>query len=370
MELKLSTRFQIPDEVNEILTHLEIYGYAVVKEVLYKGEIEHSKNLFWKFIDQVVGTSSDSDESDDDDKISRSNPESWRFWPGDRYTGIIGGGNFCHSEFLWYLREHPRIREVFEYIWNTNDLLTSYDRGSTFRPWQQYNDSWKTRGGWWHIDQNSLKGPTRTGRVSIQSLITINDVTELTGGFAAIPGSHHFHEELSEQFAATQEVKLDHILLHPHENIHIATLPKLLISAKAGDMILWDSRLVHCNMPAITTGNPYVPEGELLRLVGYVCMQPRIAAPDGSALTKKLGLLCQIPTSHWAIEDIDKDVVRSIINQLDRVELVERGYSIFMTSSSEEKLRMCAFTVDEICLGREDFTALWQQLIDALFITR
>jgi hypothetical protein len=44
----------------------------------------------------------------------------------------------------------------------------------------------------------------------------------------------------------------------------------------AGDMVLWDSRVIHCNAPP-TTARPLPKDGSLLpprRLVAYVCMTP------------------------------------------------------------------------------------------------
>jgi hypothetical protein len=45
----------------------------------------------------------------------------------------------------------------------------------------------------------------------------------------------------------------------------------------AGDVILWDSRTIHCNCPALVPPPLAVDEAlpvSLLRVVGYVCMTP------------------------------------------------------------------------------------------------
>ncbi len=367
VELNCSIRFKFPDQLPELLAHLDVHGYAVVGEVLKSDEVEHAKELFWQYIDQINGDSdSDSESDEDDDRILRYKPQTWNYWPGDHFNGIISGGRFCHSNFLWYLRQHPVVQEVFSAIWNLDvkELLTSYDRGSTFRPWQQYNKAWKTKGGWWHIDQNSLKGPTRTGRVSIQSLVTMYDVNESTGGFAAIPGSHHFNEELSEQFAKHESIQIDHVYVNLSENSNIMPLKKILVGAKAGDMILWDSRTIHCNVPAFTNNNPQLPIGELLRLVGYVCMQPKSAAPEGSGTNKKLALLCQIPSSHWAIEHINTSLILSAI-QSNPSKALENAQRIF-ANCSDLKLSICGFTDDDINLGKDNFECLWDSLLQQL----
>ena len=46
---------------------------------------------------------------------------------------------------------------------------------------------------------------------------------------------------------------------------------------KAGDLVLWDSRTIHCNSPALkppTTALGY-RDDELLRAVVYTCMTPQ-----------------------------------------------------------------------------------------------
>eukprot|EP00854_Cymbomonas_tetramitiformis_P026911 gene26911-33089_t len=49
--------------------------------------------------------------------------------------------------------------------------------------------SWKTRGGWFHTDQNALL-PGMQGRVCVQGLVTLTDVDSASGGLCVIPGSH------------------------------------------------------------------------------------------------------------------------------------------------------------------------------------
>lgn len=53
-----------------------------------------------------------------------------------------------------------------------------------------------------------------------------------------------------------------------------------LIKCHAGDLIVWDSRCIHCNTPAlIDKPNNNV---ELLRIVAYICMSPlSLFVPDG-----------------------------------------------------------------------------------------
>jgi hypothetical protein len=84
----------------------------------------------------------------------------------------------------------------------------------------------------------------------------------------------------------------------------------LQVCAQAGDLILWDSRTVHCNTPALTvpaflalSPAERVAEAaaatQLIRVVSYVCMLPTAhATPD--VLQNRLELFRhRIATSHW-----------------------------------------------------------------------
>jgi hypothetical protein len=63
----------------------------------------------------------------------------------------------------------------------------------------------------------------------------------------------------------------------PWQNeIKQAGLSPIKVCAQAGDMVLWDSRVIHCNAPP-TTAHPLPKDGSILpprRLVAYVCMTP------------------------------------------------------------------------------------------------
>jgi hypothetical protein len=90
-------------------------------------------------------------------------------------------------------------------------------------------------------------------------------------------------------------------------------LQPILVTASAGDLILWDSRTVHCNAPGsleeedVTDGASSSSSSsssssppELMRIVAYICQVP---APGN--LTKELlyhrrnAVECGLTTSHW-----------------------------------------------------------------------
>ena len=86
-----------------------------------------------------------------------------------------------------------------------------------------------------------------------------------------------------------------------------------LIKCKAGDLIVWDSRSIHCNSPAFVDKEKENPL-DLLRVVTYICMSPASMFVPNMSEYKTLeefrelreeyvrdGITC----THWPLELID-----------------------------------------------------------------
>jgi hypothetical protein len=128
--------------------------------------------------------------------------------------------------------------------------------------------------------QNPIKKPHRC---SIQGFVSLTDNDESTGGLVVVAQSHkHFNELRSVAYIHDRNsVSVDktHPLLKQFQ-------PRL-VKCKAGDLVVFDSRCIHCNTPALDVNderkeatslndNNYPP---LLRIVAYVCMSPTAMVP-------------------------------------------------------------------------------------------
>jgi ectoine hydroxylase-related dioxygenase (phytanoyl-CoA dioxygenase family) len=304
-----------PEEVAAMLLYLQENGYAVCASVASPLEIEAAKASFWTFT-QTVSAVLPTDITTWDDK-------DWLASPTD---GICSSKGFNHSEFAWNTRCLPKVKAAFGAIWDTMKLIVSFDACNVFRPWK-YNPSWLTSGGWWHVDQNAMKGPERQGKVCIQGLVTYYNATEDTGGLCVIPRSHLQHNEVCER-CAKGDRSMDFISI-PKEDDVLRENAGILVCAKAGDLILWDSRTIHCNTPALTAPD-YVREcehvasscsgsscssevmkpeqlnnnTEIIRLVSYVCMLPKACANNRCLEQRRLGFTRRVSTSHWPTQKI------------------------------------------------------------------
>merc|ERR1719316_1926134 len=82
-----------------------------------------------------------------------------------------------------------------------------------------------------------------------QGLVTFTDATPATGGLCVIPGSHRNFEAVCQR-AYSHQLPCDFVPVQQGDPVF--DLGGKLVCAKAGDLLLWDSRCVHCNTPGVT----------------------------------------------------------------------------------------------------------------------
>jgi hypothetical protein len=129
--------------------------------------------------------------------------------------------------------------------------------------------------GWYHIDQNLFNKPQRE---CVQGGITLYDCDAHTGGMVVLPGSHKDPAALMAACAAQKDdPRADFVLLLGHEILQ--RFQPTLVRAKAGDLLMWDSRVVHCNSPALRPALPCAPS-HLQHCILYVCMTPASHVPE------------------------------------------------------------------------------------------
>lgn len=229
-------RFDVSDTAG-FTAYLEANGYVVIANVASASEIAESKTQFWDFVESIG-------------HMRRHEPATWidDNWLPNRRNGIFSSRGVNHSPFAWNIRCLPKVKEAFAAVWQTNELLVSFDATNVFRPWTLSRD-YLTKGGWWHVDQNALKGPERQGKVCVQGLVTLYDATPHTGGLCVIPRSHLQHDAFCQR-APNASVLGDFVPIEVTDSVF--ETDGVLVGAKAGDLVLWDSRTIHCNTPALT----------------------------------------------------------------------------------------------------------------------
>jgi len=268
-------RFDLSDAA--AMLHLEEHGYVVIRSVADAVELQTAESLLFDFMRENAGWHREDSSSWTDESLNRVSADGLA-------NGIINKRGAGHSDLSWYVRTLPRVREVFAHVWGTSELLTSYDAFGLFRPWHS-GKFMKTLGGWLHADQCS------PGRQCIQGLLSLYDQDHTTGGFTVIPGSHRRFDEVSAQHTTAEEY------IRLTEESPVWQAPHRIVHMRAGDFVLWDSRCVHCNSPAVEM--PSTPVDRLLRAVVYVCMTPKaMASPE--IIDQRINYYnMSKTTSHW-----------------------------------------------------------------------
>lgn len=193
---------------------------------------------------------------------------------------------------MWKARSHPKVLQVFQHLWGTNELLASFDSINVLRPGKHTVST----DDWLHCDQ----APLRKGVACIQGIINMVDVGPDTGTLLVKDGSHVAHEPFfatASKLSPEEKSRTgDFYKLHPEERKFYEQYAALPLTAKAGSRFLWDSRTAHQNvMPANT--NKW-------RHVVYCCYQPRSLATTADLQLKKQAWDEHRMTTHWPANNV------------------------------------------------------------------
>uniref|UniRef100_A0A6B2LB10 Phytanoyl-CoA dioxygenase n=1 Tax=Arcella intermedia TaxID=1963864 RepID=A0A6B2LB10_9EUKA len=233
--------------------------------------------------------------------IHRNDISSWSTpkWPDPFGNGILCGDGVGQSELMWYARSLPPIRTIFSKIWGTSELATSFD-GCCFWRAFEYQSAWKTHSARaYHLDQN---GVTKPSKCCVQGFLNVLPAGPGDGGLVIVPRSHTtVYPQIFKNFKG----RSDWIPLHNHrplweEMIPQAGLAPIKVCAEAGDFVVWDSRIIHCNGAGHVPRE--VPADQVLpprRLVTYVCMTPKSRLRGEVVEERRRCYLNGDTTNHW-----------------------------------------------------------------------
>ena len=349
-------RFDVSDATG-INQYLDTHGYVVIAAVASPAVIAQGKLDFWNHVERIG-------------HLKRNDATTWdnENWLPSKKTGIFNTHGINHSSLCWNIRCLPKVRQAFGAVWQTEELIVSFDACNVFRPWSAHRH-WKTMGGWWHVDQNALNpDEPRRGKVCVQGLVTLYDTDQTTGGLCVIPGSHRLHDDFCQRVPGA-EMMGDFVQIPLRDKV-LQENDGRLVGAKAGDLILWDSRTIHCNTPALPTSarvNSTMPRAEpehrsedsnreesapedIIRLVVYVCMLPHSLASPAILEQRKFQFLARMGTSHWPVSH--SATVETILSQrIPPCELVDDV--VDPAACSNEMLRLVGYSQSEITNLRE-----------------
>ena len=243
-----------------IKAELEKNGYAIIENVLSEEELRTAKEYFYEWI--------------------RENPNIEKLHEKVDPHGIFKFFGVGGQRHTWYIKTLEKVQKPFKEIWNTDDLVVSFDGTCWVKPDFKGKDN-----TWTHTDQ----APRTKGLQCIQAFVALTDNTERT--FRVYEGSHLMHEQYMAEQELTHGKNWQKI-----EPDYLETIKdkRRVLHVKAGSMVLWDSRSFHQNQYGdINCGEE--------RLVQYVCYLPKNHAKNTKQMhEKRLKYYAQRrTTSHW-----------------------------------------------------------------------
>ena len=169
-------------------------------------------------------------------------------------NGIFKYFNVGHQRFAWLLRTNNKIQNIFKKIWNTDELVTSFDGCCYYPKISNENDTY-----WVHSDQSCIKKGFRC----VQSFVSLTKNKEKT--FIVFENTHKLHEDYGIKYNIDNPSDWNPIC---QEYLEYINIPPKFLQVEPGMMVLWDSRTFHQN----TCGPPNSIEE---RLVQYLCFLPK-----------------------------------------------------------------------------------------------
>ena len=303
IEYKHVTRFKPGSK--ESKEYLEREGYVVLKETLTKQQAGKTLNLLWDYLEEL------------DTGIDRKDPKTWDDdrWPTAAHGGILPSYGIGHSKSQWYLRSIPNVKKAFAKIWGTEDLLTSFDGVSLWRPWN-INPRWKTESGqtWFHIDQHPISRP---GKQCVQGLVNLLPTSEEIGGNVMVPGSHKFFKNIPQEYEerlAKLPLGVDHFRF-PNDDPKLSSQKPIMCHMEVGDMLLWDSRTIHCSNSGTSLSKG---TKELVRAASLICMMPKEKSNSEVIKRRREAVKKVISTTNWSDKFRNADEFPIILEANDR----------------------------------------------------
>ncbi|KAK1465065.1 phytanoyl-CoA dioxygenase [Colletotrichum paranaense] len=202
--------------------------------------------------------------------------------------GMLMAYGACHEDFVWDIRSEPGVVGAFEKVYGTEDLLVSFDvinYGFANRTNLPENKPWP------HQDQD----PEKPGFRCLQGLVNLHPCGPDDGGLIVCKGSHNlsaqFHKDLKDEPRIPAWTKewygftdrgMEWLKEHGGEWIKVCADP--------GDLIVWDSRTAHYNVPV---------KGKIDRMAVYTCFMPVTDATQEDLVRKKAAYDSRLGTTHW-----------------------------------------------------------------------
>ncbi|KAH3950684.1 hypothetical protein HBI56_204600 [Parastagonospora nodorum] len=253
-------------------------GYVVVKNVLPAEKAEGYKQRMFEWLETFPYG---FDKNDKSTWVKECLPEHMK-------GGMYHGYRVQHEKVIWDARCEQSIIDTFAKIWNTHNLLVSFDGMNLTLP----SPDLKPSTPWPHVDQN----PNRKGMQCVQGILNLAPNGPEDGGLVVLKGSHRQNEAFFKTHPETEGAgtwgSADWHGFNEEEVSWFKSrgCEEVKVCAGPGDLILWDSRTVHYNK---------VPSTQNVRAVMYICYTPASFAKEEDRERKAGYFRERWGTTHW-----------------------------------------------------------------------
>lgn len=152
----------------------------------------------------------------------------------------------------------------------------------------------------------------RPGKHCVQGLVNLLPCSPEVGGNVVVPGSHKRFEQiptLYKECLARIHPSIDHFRF-PKNDPLLADAGPIMPNLHPGDLLLWDSRTIHCSAP----GQGEAPSIEgLLRAASLICMMPKEKSNPKVIERRKRAVANLTSTTNWSDVFVDADQFPEIL---------------------------------------------------------
>jgi hypothetical protein len=273
--------------IDGVMKTISKYGIAIIPKLLDSTETSEMIDSMWTYLETV--------SKNFEIPIDRNYKTTWiqfkELWP--MYHMQMQHWKIGHAQFVWNLRQNPKVLEVFSKIWGVSpeELLVSFDGASVHMPPEITGIGWEQGIPKLHCDQRLSNNDFEC----IQSWVTANDINPGDATIAFYERSHTLHKEFAETFNYSMKKDDWHALNDSERDFYTKRCGKYKsITCPAGSMVLWDSRLIHCGQRPLAS-RPSMN----IRLVVFLCYMKRSCITKANLEKKKKAFNEMRMTSHW-----------------------------------------------------------------------
>lgn len=272
--------------LDNVTAFLEEHGVAIIPNILSSEEVSIMQNGMWNILEDVT--------KNFDTPIDRRLPETWsefyKLYP--LHSMLLQHYGIGHHQEVWNIRQNEKVCEIFSTIWKEEkeNMVTSFDGISIHLPHEVTKRGYYRGNEWFHTDQSYQRNDLEC----VQGFVTAFDVKDGDATLTFLSESHKYHGEVANKFNLTNKSNWHQLNDAELDYYKDKGCEKECITAPAGSIILWDSRLIHAGKEALK--DRIAPN---FRFVVYVCQLPSSLLSDKERRRKIKAFEERRVTSHW-----------------------------------------------------------------------